>query len=156
MQMILFAGLLLGAAQAAPQAGGKPPIDPGTMAASCGGDLTVGEMAALPRAEAEAKMACFLREGAKQFNRNLPLKVDEITTLERLSTEGARLTYHYVIDRPAAEVPETMREALRTATKAQVCKAEDMRATIRAGGSYRYLWVDRMRTPLAETVVSAC
>ena len=156
MQMILFAGLLLGAAPAAPQTSAAKPVDGAAVAAACGGDVTPEQHAAMGKAEAAAKLACFTREAATQFNRHLPMKVDEITTLERVSSEGGRLTYHYGIDKPAAEIPAALRDALKTAVRDNVCKAEDMRATIRSGGSYRYLWLDRARTPLVELVVSQC
>jgi len=42
----------------------------------------------------------------EEFNRCLPTKVDPVTTLEGVTRDGSVLTYHYVVDLEASEIPK--------------------------------------------------
>ena len=42
----------------------------------------------------------------EELNRCLPTKVDPVTTLERVTLYGSVLTYHYVVDLEASEIPK--------------------------------------------------
>ncbi|HEY5720814.1 MAG TPA: hypothetical protein VIT45_00680 [Allosphingosinicella sp.] len=139
-------------AQASPEAAAEA----AAVAAACGGDMTPAQMAAMPKAKVAARLSCFNREAAVRFNRKLPMNVDPQTILERVSTEGTLLTYHYKVDVLTADVPAASLETVKTSVRAKVCNAADMRNIISAGGSYRYLWNDRAGAQLAELVVSSC
>jgi hypothetical protein len=42
----------------------------------------------------------------EEFNRCLPKRVDPVTTLEKVTRNGSALTYHYVVDLEASEIPK--------------------------------------------------
>ncbi|TFI56634.1 hypothetical protein E2493_19170 [Sphingomonas parva] len=162
MRLVLVAGLAAtlvaapAAAQIAKPTQAEQEAAAAAVASACGGDVSSDEAAKMPRAAIAAKLSCFTREAAKRFNTQLPQKVDEVTVLERVSAEGTRLTYHYTVDLLVADLPAGTSEAMQTGVRANVCKADDMRATMALGGSYRYVWIDRNRKPITEAVVSGC
>jgi len=155
-----FAVLLpaMALAQPSPQsaAEAEAAADAAAVTAACGGEVTPAQLAAMTKAAATARLACFTRVAGARFNRKLPMNVDPSTVLERVSTEGTRLTYHYKVDLVAANVPAAAIEGLRTKVRTNVCQSGDMREVISVGGSYRYLWNDRAGAQLAELLVSSC
>jgi hypothetical protein len=42
----------------------------------------------------------------EEFNRCLPTRADPVTTLEKITRNGSVLTYHYVVDLEASEIPK--------------------------------------------------
>jgi hypothetical protein len=147
----VVAGVLATAVQAR-----TDPMDAGGIAAACGGELQKDEMLAMAQAKRLEKLSCFTREAAKQFNRTLPTKIDEATTLQRVGAEGPMLTYDYVVSLPKADLPANAMEAIKPKVREQVCASPDMRSIIAVGGSYRYRWSDRNAELIGETTVSAC
>ena len=42
----------------------------------------------------------------EEFNQVLPRRVDPVTTLKKVTRNGSALTYHYVVDIEASEIPK--------------------------------------------------
>lgn len=101
-------------------------------------------------------VGCINTAAARQVNAQLPRQIDEITRLDRLSTEGPLLTYHYTILRPAASLPAGAAERLGTMTRTMVCGQPQMRQTLQLGGAYAYRWVDNAGALIHEIRIDAC
>jgi len=136
----------------------QPPAegDVATVASACGGDITHGALAAMPRDQAHAKMACFTREAARLFNAELPMKTDEHTILERVEADGTRITFHNRLTVAAAEIPAGMFDLLEKDISTGTCEDAETRGMIGLGGSYRYIWRDKAGATLDELVVDRC
>lgn len=151
-----IACLLIAFATAASAQLESRPDDVAAVAAACGAEVTIAQLKAMPRAQAEARIACFQREAAKRVNLQLPSKIDAVTTLESVTTEGPILTYHFKIDLLSANIAPANLDTFKSNVRTKVCGTQSMVQTIQAGGSYRYLWKDRNDTRFAELFVSAC
>ena len=101
-------------------------------------------------------LGCINAATARQLNAQLPRQFDPVTRLDRLSTEGATLIYHYTILRPASSLsPELVRQ-LEAHTRASACAQADMRNTLASGGSYAYRWVDNRGVLITELRLESC
>ena len=153
---------LAAAAQASaappPQSGlTKPsPADAQAVAAACGGEIYPADVPKLGKAAVMKKLACFTREAAARFNRTLPSQVDPATTLERVSADGATLTYHYKVSIARSELRPGALDAFKPKVREKVCAAADMKSIVAIGGAYRYLWIDRNGEAIGELLVDAC
>lgn len=128
-------------------------VDEAAVEAACG---ALEREAAAGRARLVEVVACANREAARQLNPQLPLRVDEITTIVSVAAVGAEFAYNVRVNVDADSVTEAMRRALGDNTRAFVCNASDMRTTIGNGGSYRYSWSDRSGRPLHELLIARC
>ena len=45
-------------------------------------------------------------QAIEELNQVLPKRVDPVTTLEKVTCNGSALTYHYVVDIEASEIPK--------------------------------------------------
>jgi hypothetical protein len=115
--------------------------------------LPVARMSAAQR---QRILACVNAAAARQANAQLPVQIDSVTRLDRITTAGSLLTYHYTIARRAAELPAGVREAVERETRANVCRQANMVSTIRMGGVYGYRWVDPDGVLIHEMQVSSC
>ena len=126
------------------------------VADACGGELYPEDIPKMTKAQVTAKLACFTREAAKKFNKGLPSKVDDSTTLTSVSANGVTLTYHYKVNLLREDLKPGALEAFKPGVKARVCNAEDMRSIIDTGGSYAYEWIDRNGRLIGRLLVDAC
>ena len=101
-------------------------------------------------------VGCLNSATARQVNAQLPKQIDEITRLDRLSTEGPVLTYHYTVLRPASSLPPQVASQLTTATRRLTCANPQARQTLQFGGSYAFRWVDNQGALIQETRIDAC
>jgi len=101
-------------------------------------------------------VGCINTAAARQVNAQLPRQIDQITRLDRLSTEGPLLTYHYTIQRAASSLPAGAAQQLGTMTRTMVCNQAQMRQTLQLGGSYAYRWVDNQGVLIHEIRIDAC
>ena len=79
---------------------------------------------------------------AKQMRPQLPMKVDEITTLQSVMSSGRLLIYNYTIELKKAEIDHAafmsqMKNNLRT----NVCEQKSMAEAIKYGGEYMYSYI---------------
>lgn len=113
---------------------GEEPAGGGT-----GGDLTA-EIAA----------------SAAQLNANAPQKIDEATTLVRVTSEGVRLKYLFEIktdDLPGMR--DAMRARVPASVRRGVCASPDTRGVVNRGGEFLYRYRAENGEELAEFVVTA-
>ncbi|MCZ4280738.1 hypothetical protein O4H49_08110 [Kiloniella laminariae] len=88
------------------------------------------------------------------LNRNLPQKIDEITTLERTSSKGPVLQYHYtILLTPDLVDAKTFSSNMSSQLKGLVCSADSMVDTLNDGGGYRYTYVYETGQPLFDTTL---
>jgi hypothetical protein len=113
-------------------------------------------VAQIGRAQRLRIIACINASVARQINRQLPVQVDDITRLERLSTSGAVLAYHYRVARRRSELRDGINAALEESTRANVCQEQSMVRTMSMGGSYSYHWVDSDGQPIHQMTVTHC
>ena len=107
-------------------------------------------------AERIAMISCAQRQSARQVNAQLPNQIDEITVLERITADGARLTYHSRLALAATRITAAQRAALIEGTRNFVCSNDDMLQTMSYGGSYGYVWIDPDDVEIARTVIEGC
>lgn len=101
-------------------------------------------------------VGCINAQLAQQVNPQLPRQIDPATRLDRLSTNGPELVYHYTVLRPASELPANAGEQLERSTRTMVCAQPSMRQTLEMGGVYGYRWVDNRGQPIHQLSISAC
>jgi len=101
-------------------------------------------------------VGCINAQLAQQVNAQLPRQIDAVTRLDRLSTEGPQLTYHYTVLRPASDLPPNASQQLESSTRRQVCAQAAMRQTLQMGGAYAYRWVDNQGTLIHSLSITAC
>ena len=153
-----FGALLLSMpALAAAQRAQAPQIDTSGVAAAC---VRPGQeqrpIMDMPASERLALVACANRYAAQQINAQTPMRVDEITTLERVETSGATVIYHQRVAVDGANVTTAMKQNLDQSVRGHVCGSEQMRNTISYGGAYRYMWTDRSGTFLHRLDITSC
>lgn len=146
---LLAAGCVI--ATAAPAA--AQTIDEEAVQAACG---ALEAQAVAGRARLVDVVACANRETARQLNPQMPLQVDQLTTVTSIDAVAAQLIYNVRIDIDGTAVSAANRQQLATETRNFVCNAPDMRTTIGNGGSYRYRWVDRSGASLGEALIDRC
>ena len=104
---------------------------------------TAAETAPVPVDSSQAEtdvdpIAAELSEAASEASREAPKKIDQITTLERVTAEGRQLTYHYRLSRRDA-TDEQLRKFVREHGVVSACKNPDMfRAMKDYQVTYRY------------------
>lgn len=107
-------------------------------------------------AETRRIVACANGITAEEMNRQLPVRVDEVTVLNRVAAEDTLFTYFSTIERAASQLSAEQRNAIAAGARAYVCAQSQMVATIRAGGAYRYVWSDPEGRPVTETRIASC
>ena len=155
MRYAMLAALLSGVAVSPVSAQSTSP-DADAVAAACGGEVQHDEFAKLPKSVQFEKLSCFTREAAVRFNRSLPNKVDEATTLERVKANGVTLSYVYSVNMLASDLGPGVLEAFKPSVIEKVCTAADMRSIIAVGGRYEYLWFDKNGDAIGSLMVDHC
>ncbi len=156
MKFPIVALTVLAAAPGAPAAAQIAPLDSASVAAACGGEMSYDQIPTMPKAEVAKRLGCYTREFASQLSRQLPVKVDPVTTLESVTAEGTTLSYHYRADLLRAQLPREALAGLKAGVRTKVCQSEDMRNTVSIGGAYRYVWNDREGQRIGEMIVTSC
>jgi len=113
-------------------------------------------LAQLSMAQRRRIVACIFENTGRQINSQLPVQVDEITRLDRITVAGPELTYHYTISRRLAELPPNVRELAESSTRSNACAQPNMRQTLEMGGAYRYRWVDPDGRQIHQFRLDAC
>ncbi len=101
-------------------------------------------------------VSCINAAAARQVNAQLPRQMDEVTRLDRLTTEGPLLIYNATILRPASSLSPGTVQQVAERTRTMVCAQPQMRETIRLGGAYGYRWVDNQGVLINEIRIDAC
>lgn len=103
-----------------------------------------------------AMLSCLARESARVLNAQLPLRIDEITTLRSVAADGPELTYLNDVEVDAAGLTAAQSAALIETTRNYVCSQPLMRAAVTAGASYRYIWLDRSGAEFNRMTIERC
>lgn len=106
--------------------------------------------------EKRAMVTCVNREAARQASAQLPLRVDEVTTITSIVADGTTVIYNIRVDTDAASMPAVARERIETAARASACSRADMRQTMGMGGAYTYVWSDRAGRTFLQFRIDGC
>lgn len=101
-------------------------------------------------------VSCVNAAAARQVNAQLPRMMDEVTRLDRITTEGPLLTYHATVLRAASSLPAGSGERLASTARRTVCANPQMRQNIQIGGQYGYRWVDNQGVLIGEVRIDGC
>jgi hypothetical protein len=101
-------------------------------------------------------IGCLNASLARQVNPQLPRLLDSITRLDRLTTEGPQLTYHYTILRAASSLPAGAAQQVETTMRRMACSQPQARQTIEMGGAYAYRYVDNQGVLFHQFRIDAC
>lgn len=123
-----------------------------TITAQCPMDLNL-DLRSVPAPRRSELIACIQKANAEALNAQAPIKLDEVTTLSAVSARGTVLTYHYTIEADAASVTPEAVSGIISDTRESACA--NLRS-IAVGAGFRYVWVDRNGTMIAETTVDSC
>jgi len=101
-------------------------------------------------------VACANREMVRQMEGQMPIRIDQVTSLVALTSAGATLTYNYRVEVDGATVTDQGRRQLEQSTRATVCGRPDMQQTMSLGGAYAYVWADRAGRPIHAILIDSC
>ena len=101
-------------------------------------------------------VACIFANTSRQANAQLPRQIDDVTRLDRMTTSGPMLTYHYTVTTRLAELPANAREMIESGTRANACAQANIQQTLQMGGSYSYRWVDPDGREIHRMTISSC
>jgi hypothetical protein len=97
-----------------------------------------------------------LLETADLLNRSLPIMVDNVTKLHRVSSEKNTLTYHYQIVgmNPSMIDPATIYKRMRPQLVSQACASPDMKPFFQNGVTVAYSYTGSNNIMLARIEVT--
>jgi hypothetical protein len=88
---------------------------------------------------------------AAEFRKQLPVKVDEYTTLQNVFSAGATLIYHYILSANSSDIEkQSFTSEMTGKLNGNVCGNNEMSKVIKAGGSYVYQYVSQDGVSVAE------
>jgi hypothetical protein len=104
---------------------------------------------------ASAQLRAGLEEAARQMRPQLPMQVDQITTLVGVITAGNRIMYTMTLseDIPSREIAEATRN-IQSHNVERVCGSQQTRRLIEAGGEMAYQYTDASGDAFATEVTS--
>jgi hypothetical protein len=155
-----------------PPASPRPDASAGATGAAGGGGLRVDSQALVQACldpadvnrplstfsdeEKRAMVVCANREAARQANAQLPMRVDDVTTVTSITADGLTVVYNVRLDLDAANLPAGARARLEANARANACARQDMRQTMGMGGAYAYVWSDRAGRPILRFRIDGC
>ena len=152
-----LAVLLSTPALAAAQKTEAPQVDTSGVGAAC---VAPGDesrpLSAMSTAERHALIECANRYAAQQINAQTPMRVDDITTLESVTTSGTTVIYNQRANVDVRDITAPIRAQMDQTVRRNVCASEQMRNTISYGGGYRYIWVDRAGAFIHRVDITRC
>jgi len=81
---------------------------------------------------------------ATELRKQLPQKIDEVTTLNSIFSTGTTLQYGYSISYNLSELNvEQFKQTMTKALQHNVCGIDSMVKTMKIGGKYSYLYMDK-------------
>lgn len=96
-----------------------------------------------------------IEAGVRQARAELPVKVDEVTTITAITASGNRVNYALQIaaDIPTAAIPAAQREQ-QAALRQSVCSTRESRRIVEAGAVLVYNYTDQTGDRFANEVGS--
>ncbi|WP_085899554.1 hypothetical protein [Kiloniella majae] len=93
---------------------------------------------------------------AAEMNKNLPLQVDELTTLEAVTNEGSALVYNYKVNVNKDDTDlDVFNSEIKKTLKATMCDKEPFTTLYKGGASYVYIYADAVGEELTEITIDA-
>ena len=94
----------------------------------------------------EGKQEAFLEKGqamaAEEIRKQLPMRIDEITTLQSVLSAGKALIYNYRMSLKKSDLDTNEFIAKMTENLAHnVCQQKQMRNILNLGGNYKYVYM---------------
>lgn len=103
----------------------------------------------------EGELAEITEQVASMMRKQLPQKVDEVTTLQNVYAFGSTLSYHYVLEIDLKFVSKSNLLKRQEANVApNVCAQPDMRKMIEAGGRYNYSYTSTKGEYIGDFTIS--
>jgi hypothetical protein len=93
-------------------------------------------------------------EAAKQIRAQLPMRVDDVTTLERVVDAGAMLLYQYNVSLTESDLDASWHLNQKNMLITNVCKEPGMRLGLKNGAKYKYDYFGKNGILIAESVVA--
>lgn len=91
------------------------------------------------RGKEETMMIAIQEAAAKNLQKQLPMQIDEMTTLQNATSAGVTVVYHYRVKLRKSEIDHLeFINSMRSKLKTNVCAQEDMAYTMKYGGRYKY------------------
>lgn len=101
-------------------------------------------------------LTCMNAASVRQINPQLPMTVDSVTQMVRVSSDGPSVTYHYKTTVPASAVSQRTRQQLENHTRRLACAHWPMRQAMEVGGSFTYRYADTQGNLVHQFTISAC
>ena len=156
MRRQAIAAMLAVAMSSTGPAAAQQPADGAALAAICGQPDPNISMDTLTPNEQRTFVSCLQGQAVAAYKVNLPLRVDDVTTLTDVTADGLTVTYHMTARVAADTVSLSGLAAMRSSTRAVVCENEQLIAMIGIGGAYRYVWKDESGAVIGETTIDSC
>lgn len=95
-------------------------------------------------------LALVLQGTAKMTNKQLPIMVDDETKLERVSSEGNTLTYHYeLVNYISTELDaDALAHSIKPMVTQQTCSMAKLKSILYQGGSVSYQYNGKDKKPI--------
>ncbi|HEV7661345.1 MAG TPA: hypothetical protein VGO55_16010 [Allosphingosinicella sp.] len=140
-----------------PAAGGGLQIDTQALIRSClnPADAT-RPLSSFTDEQKLALVICGNREAARQAMTQMPMRVDDATTLTSIVADGPTVIYNVRVNANAADVPDAGKAQIEAAARANACSRPDMRQTMSMGGAYAYSFSDRAGQPIMQFRIEGC
>ena len=124
--------------------------------AACGTELnSEGALRRLPPRAREQKLACLLREIARDLNQELPQTEDDVT-FEKVSVAGMELTYRQTLHGDARNPDPARAAAVGEAIRTGLCSKSYFRSITSMGAAFNVRVHDENGRLLSETRISRC
>jgi hypothetical protein len=122
-----------------------------------GSDIFVTDSDGSKRREtpAEMRLRRGLSEAAARMNSGMPVRIDDLTTLERVSASGTTLIQHYRVRTEGADVAGS-RAALTRSFRQEICSDVRSALAVSQGGRFVLSYRDLKGRLLFEIAVSRC
>ena len=91
---------------------------------------------------------------ASELRSQLPIRIDDATTLERVMSAGTTLVYQYRIDFSESDVGTTWHQSMKNMLATNVCKHSVMRNALDNGARYQYTYFGTDGVMIADFVVT--
>lgn len=91
---------------------------------------------------------------ANELRAQLPMRIDDLTTLERVMSAGTTLIYQYRVDFTESDVDTAWYQSMKNMLATNVCKQSDMRYALGSGARYQYSYIGNDGVMIADFVVT--
>lgn len=103
----------------------------------------------------EGALAVALRQAATELSKQLPKRLDKVTTLTAVMSVEGTLIYSYRLDFNKDKIDtRQFLGAKKTRLTDNVCNTPSMRVTLRAGGTFAYQYMDETNRRIGEVEVT--